>query len=264
MTSIDLSGRKAVVMAASRGLGRGVAAAFGAAGADVALCARNETSVSAAAAEIAAAHGVKAVGAAVDVTDGPALTAFIDEAAGRFGGLDILVTNAGGPPAGAFVDLDEDAWIRAFHLNLMSVVRAVRASLPHMRGRPGASVTCIVSSSVKIPIPHLVLSNTLRPGIVGLAKTLSLELASEGVRVNCLAPGRIDTERVRELDVVHAKNDGITPEAYRQRSEAGIPMGRYGHVDEFADAAVFLASDAARYVTGHTMFVDGGNTKTLL
>lgn len=259
----SLKGRVAVVMAASQGLGRAAARALARAGADVAVCARRPEVIADLARELEEAYGVEALAVAADVTDRPALEGFIRAAGERFGGIDVLVTNAGGPPAGRFVDLDDEAWARAVDLNLMSVVRAVRAALPFMRGRPGANVMCVVSSSVKAPIPRLVLSNTLRPGIVGLAKTLSLELAADGIRVNCLAPGRIDTERVRHLDAVHAEARGATQEEVRRASEASIPAGRYGEPEEFADVAAFLASDGARYVTGQTIFVDGGLVKTL-
>lgn len=258
-----LVGRKALVMAASQGLGAAVARAFAREGADVALCARRGDVVAAVAEDIAAQHGVQTYAAAVDVRDGAALAAFVANAAQNLGGLDILVTNAGGPPAGRFTDLDDEAWENAFRLNLQSVVRAVRAALPHLRQRRGASIACIVSSSVKTPIAQLVLSNALRPGIVGLAKTLSMELAGEGIRVNSVAPGRVDTERVRALDEVHARAHGRSAEEERRASEASIPMGRYGEPEEFADAVVFLASDDARYITGQTIFVDGGLVRTL-
>jgi 3-oxoacyl-[acyl-carrier protein] reductase len=155
-------------------------------------------------------------------------------------------------------------WLAGFELTLMSVVRAVRAALPWMEGQPGANVIAIVSSSAKVPIEDLVLSNAFRPAIVGLAKTLSQELAPRGVRVNSVAPGRIDTERVRHLDGVHGQRHGVTSDEWRRRSQATIPMGRYGTVEEFADAVAFLASDAARYVTGQCLFVDGGLTRTLM
>ena len=199
----------------------------------------------------------------MDVSDAEQLRAFVEEAGRRWGGLDVLVTNAGGPPAGRFVELELDAWTAAYHLNLRSVVVAVRSALPFLRGRSGASITCVVSSSVKTPIARLILSNTFRPGIVGLAKTLSAELAADGVRVNCVAPGRIDTERVRHLDALAAESRGSTAESVRAESERAIPLGRYGRPEDFAEVVAFLASDAARYVTGQTLVVDGGLSPTL-
>jgi 3-oxoacyl-[acyl-carrier protein] reductase len=261
---LDMSGKTALVMAASQGLGRGVAEALAAAGATLAICSRDDARIRAVGAEIAAAHGVEVLAQAADVGSESDLQAFVDAAGQRFGAIDVLVTNAGGPPAGRFVDLTDEQWSAAVAGNLLSVARAVRATLPYMRGRPGANIQCIVSSSVKAPIPQLVLSNALRPGIVGLAKTLSMELATDGIRVNCLAPGRIDTERVRHLDSVHGAAQGKSADEMRAASEATIPLGRYGHVPEFADVALWLASDGARYVTGQTIFVDGGLVKSLM
>jgi len=261
---LSLEGKTAVVLAASQGLGRGIAEAFAAAGARLAICSRREDVLGKVAADLHGRFGADVLARGVDVASEAELTAFIRDAGARFGGLDALVTNAGGPPAGDFDDLSDVQWTSAVDLVLLSVARSVRAALPFMAGRAGASITCVVSSSAKVPIPHLVLSNSLRPAIVGLAKSLSIELAPKGIRVNCLAPGRIDTERVRHLDHVHAEKTGVTPEAWRRQSEASIPWGRYGTPAEFADVALFLASDAARYVTGQTLFVDGGLTKTLL
>jgi len=261
---IDMQGRGAIVMAGSQGLGRGIARALAAAGARVAIGSRDPGRIEEAARAIADETGAEVRPFVVDVSVRAQVEAFVRDAAAWLGGVDMLITNAGGPAAGAFEDLTDEQWLAAVDGNLLSVARAVRAALPHMKGRPGASITCVVSSSVKVPIPHLALSNALRPAIVGLAKTLSQELAAEGIRVNCLAPGRIDTERVRHLDRVHAAKTGTTPEAFRATSEASIPFGRYGDVAEFADVALFLASDAARYVTGQTIFVDGGLVRTLM
>jgi 3-oxoacyl-[acyl-carrier protein] reductase len=260
----SFAGRTVLVLAASQGLGRGIAEAFAAQGARLAICSRREEAIAEVAVDLHARFGVDVLARAVDVAKPGELEAFVKDAGARFGGLDVLVTNAGGPPAGDFGDVSDAAWLGAIDLVLLSVARAVRAALPFLAGRPGASILSVVSSSAKVPIPHLVLSNALRPAIVGLAKSLSLELAPQGIRVNCLAPGRIDTERVRHLDQVHAQKTGVTAEAWRQQSEASIPWGRYGTTAEFADVALFLASDAARYVTGQTLFVDGGLVKTLL
>lgn len=261
---LSLEGKTAVVLAASQGLGRGIAEAFAAAGARLAICSRREEAIGEVAADLHARYGTDVLARAVDVASEAELTAFIKDAGARFGGLDVLVTNAGGPPAGDFDDVSDGQWQGAVDLVLLSVARAARAALPFLQGRAGASITCVVSSSVKVPIPHLVLSNALRPAIVGLAKSLSLELAPRGIRVNCLAPGRIDTERVRHLDGVTAGKAGVSVDDARRQAEASIPWGRYGTTAEFADVALFLASDAARYVTGQTLFVDGGLVKTLM
>lgn len=257
---LELRGKKALVLAASRGLGRAIADALAAEGVDLALCSRDAARLETAAGELRARYGVAVHARALDVRAGQALADFVAWAGQRLGGIDVLVTNAGGPPAGGFEAQADEAWQAAFELNLLSVVRAVRAALPFMRGRPNASICCVVSSSVKVPIADLVLSNSLRPAVVGLAKTLSLELAP-AIRVNCVAPGRIDTERVQELDRFHAQAAGITPAEQQVRSAALIPLGRYGEPGEFASAVVFLASAAARYVTGQTWLVDGGATR---
>jgi len=264
MQERGLLGRGAVVLAASQGLGRAVAEGLARQGAHLALCSRDAGAIQRVGDEIAGRHGVPVWAAVVDVTRGADLEAFVSEAGQRLGGLHTLVTNSGGPKAGAATAMSDAEWEAGFNLTLMSVVRAVRAALPWMEGRPGANIVSIVSSSAKVPIEDLVLSNAFRPAIVGLAKTLSLELAPRGIRVNSVAPGRIDTERVRHLDGVHGQRHGVSAEDWRQRSEASIPLGRYGTVEEFADAVVFLASDAARYVTGQCLFVDGGLTRTLL
>ncbi len=259
----QLTGKNAVVLAASRGLGRAIASALAAEGANVAICARSADQVHDLAEELAYDYGVKTYSMKADVSDGAALARFIDSAAQSFGGIDVLVTNCGGPAAGSFSDFDDAAWLEAFNLVLMSVVRSVRAALPHMEGREDPSITCVISSSAKVPIDGLLLSNVLRPGIVGLAKSLSLELAGRGVRVNCLAPGRIDTERVRELDQIGAEKAGTDVATVLEERKRSIPFGRYGEPEELARCAVFLASKAASYVSGQSLFVDGGATRSL-
>ena len=261
--NIELTGRRAIVLAASRGLGRAIAEAFAAAGAQLAICSRDEAVIDVLAAELAGEHGSEPFAAAANVADKDSLESFIRAAANHMGGLDILVTNAGGPAAGEFEQLDEGAWATAFELTLMSVVRAVKVALPFMKRSRGGSILSIVSSSVKVPIPSLILSNVFRPGIVGLAKSLSQELAAYGICVNTLAPGRIDTQRLREIDEVHAERAGEAVEDVVQRWESTIPLGRYGRPEELANAALFLVSDVARYITGQTIFIDGGLTPTL-
>jgi 3-oxoacyl-[acyl-carrier protein] reductase len=265
---LGLGGRTALVMAATRGLGRAVAEGLAAEGCDVAICARDHDAALQAAAEIATRHGVRAYGEGVDVSDAAALQAFVEEVGRRFDGIDVLVTNAGGPPSKPFVELDDATWREATELTLWSVVRAVQAALPHMGGLDGRegfapSITAIVSSTAKSPKPNMVLSNSLRPAIVGLMRTLAIELAERGVRANCVAPGKIDTERVQHLDGLRAERGGVPPDAIREASERVIPAGRYGEPSEFADAVVWLASARARYVTGQTVFVDGGMTQAL-
>ena len=258
-----LTGKNVLVLAASRGLGSAIACALAAEGANVAICARTAEEVHDLAEEMSYDYGVKTFSMKADVSDAAQLARFVDDAAKSFGGIDVLVTNCGGPAAGSFADFDDQAWQGAVDLVLMSVVRAVRAALPHMEGRGDPSIICVISSSAKVPIDGLLLSNVLRPAIVGLAKTLSLELAERGVRVNCLAPGRIDTERVRELDEICAEKAGKDVETVLEERKRSIPFGRYGEPEELARCAVFLASKAASYLSGQSLFVDGAATRSL-
>jgi 3-oxoacyl-[acyl-carrier protein] reductase len=176
----------------------------------------------------------------------------------QHGGLDIVVHNAGGPPAGPFESINEEQWHRAIEQNLMSYVRIVRAAAPEMRRARWGRILTIASSSIKQPIPNLVLSNALRTGVWGLAKTLSRELAPDGILVNVIAPGRIQTERIEELDQANARASGKPIEEVKRASVASIPLGRLGHPDELANLVAFLASDAASYITGQAIMIDGG------
>lgn len=258
---LGLHGRKGVVLAASRGLGRAIALELAREGAALAIASRNEARIAEAADAIAAETGRRPLHRVVDVTQKEPLEAFIRESAEALGGLHMLVCNAGGPPAGRFDQLDDEAWIQAFNLNLMSVVRAIRAARPYLEAE-GGSILIITSMSVKQPLPGLILSNAFRPAVTGLAKTLSQELAPR-IRINCLAPGRLDTERVRELDAIKAEQSGIPVEEVRRQTAAAIPLGRYGDPAELGRLAAFLLSDAASYVTGQTILVDGGLSVTL-
>lgn len=260
---LGLEGRVAAVAAASAGLGKAVAAALAAEGARVALCSRVLDRASAAADEIAAATGADTLAIQADVALPEDAARFVAETAAWGGRLDVLVTNAGGPPPGTFDELSDEQWQRAFELNLLSAVRLVRAAAPHMRANGWGRVVMIVSTSVKAPIPGLLLSNSVRAGVVGLAKTLATELAPENILVNCILPGRLDTDRVRSLDADRARRTGRSVEETRAQQEAGIPLARYGEPRELADLAAFLASERASYITGTAIQVDGGALPSL-
>ena len=260
---LGLSGQRALVTAASGGLGFATARALAAEGARVVLCSRDEGRAHDAAARIAEETGADVRALVADVAVAADLERLVGDAAEQLGGLDVLVNNAGGPPPGSFEALDDSHWERGFELTLMSVVRGFRHALPHFRAAGGGSVLTLLSSSVKQPIPNLLLSNVYRPGLVGLTKSLAIDHAAEGVRVNGLAPGRISTDRTIELNAALAKRQGTTPEAVMEASLKAIPMGRLGTPEEFARVAAFLVSPAASYVTGHVMIADGGSVRAL-
>jgi 3-oxoacyl-[acyl-carrier protein] reductase len=255
---MGLRGRVAAVAAASSGLGRAVAQGLAEEGARVALCSRDEARARAAAEDIARSTGVETMAIVADVSRSEDAGRFVREAAHRWGRLDVLVTNAGGPPPGSFDELDDAAWQRAFELNLLSTARLIRAALPHMRAGGWGRVVTITSTSVKAPIGGLLLSNSIRAGVVGLVKTLSVELAPENILVNNVCPGRLDTDRVRSLDEDRARRTGRSVEEIRQENEARIPLGRLGDPRELANLVVFLCGEPASYITGTTIQVDGG------
>jgi 3-oxoacyl-[acyl-carrier protein] reductase len=258
---MGLKDRVALVAAASEGLGYGVARALAADGARVSLCSRRPEAVQAAADRLAADTGAQIMGVPCDVTDAAALTAWIAQTVNAWGRVDALLVNAGGPPAGLFVDLTDAQWQAAFELNLLSAVRLIRAALPHMG--PGSAILTITSSSAVEPIARLALSNVMRAGVAGLVKTLADELAPRGIRVNNLLPGRLDTARVAALDHNTADKLGISFDEARAQAVAKIPLGRLGSTDEFGAAAAFLLSPAAAYITGASLRVDGGMMRSV-
>jgi 3-oxoacyl-[acyl-carrier protein] reductase len=260
---LGIEGKVAMVAAASQGLGFAIAQALAAEGARVSIAARQPETIGAAAARIAQLTGAQVMSSVADVASAAAIEAWHSATVERFGGVDLLVTNSGGPPAGPASGFDDAAWRNAFELLLMSAVRTVRTVLPSMEARGGGSILMLTSSSVKNPIPNLGLSNVLRPAVSALVKTLADEFAPRKIRVNQLVPGRISTERLTYLDNANAKRAGITLEEQRKRSTGAIPMGRYGEPAEFARAAAFLLSDAAAYITGATLQVDGGAIRSV-
>jgi 3-oxoacyl-[acyl-carrier protein] reductase len=259
---LGLKGKVAMVSGASRGLGFAVAEALAREGATVSISSSNQASIDEAAKRLST--GAPVMAAVVDVRNADQITAWAKQTIDRFGGVDMLFANAGGPPAGSTLAFDDAAWQNAVDLLLFSSIRMIRAVVPSMKQRGGGSILVTTSSSVKEPIPNLALSTVIRAGVSALAKTLSLELAADRIRVNQIIPGRIDTDRVRHLDEINAKKAGITPEQAKTRSIAAIPWGRYGEPPEYGRVAAFLLSEAAAYVTGATLPVDGGAMKCVL
>ena len=261
---LGLTDKVAMVGGASRGLGFAVARALAAEGAHVVIASRDADALDRAAAAINAGTGGRALAVPADLSKAEAVAGWVAATTGRFGGVDLLFANTGGPPAGTALSFDDDAWQAAFDLLLMSVIRTVRLVVPAMRARGGGAILVGTSSTVKEPSPSLALSNVMRAGVTALVKTLSLELARDQIRVNTLLPGRISTDRLLELDELHARKAGIGLAEQQQRGAAAIPIGRYGAPDDFGRAGAFLLSDAASYITGASLQVDGGLIRGLL
>jgi 3-oxoacyl-[acyl-carrier protein] reductase len=257
---LGLRGKTAIVAAASKGLGKGVARALAAEGANVVMFSRDEAAIGAAAAEVqlTAADGAQVVGLAADVTHQADLERVVETTVGRFSGVDIVFNNAGGPKPGMFDTLSDADWQAALELNLMSAIRLTRLCLTGMRARHWGRVITSTSSSVKQPLPTLMLSNAVRSATTAWSKTLADQVAQDGITVNTLAPGRIGTERLRQIDDDLAQRQGRTRADVERDSLSTIPLGRYGLPEEFGAAAAFLASEPAAYITGVTLLVDGG------
>jgi 3-oxoacyl-[acyl-carrier protein] reductase len=261
---LGLKDKRAFVAGSSRGLGFATALTLAREGCQVAVNSREEEKAKAAAEKITNETGTQAVGVAGDVSDAETAETLIKSAVDALGGLDILITNAGGPPAGSFELFDEETWQKAVDTSFMSHVRLIRAALPHLRKSSAASVLTVTSYTVKQPIPNLVLSNSVRAATVGLTKSLALELGKENIRFNSILPAWTQTERVEELMAFRAKNNNTTVEEQIAQLTAEIPLGRMGQPQEFANAAVFLVSPAASFVHGVMLPVDGGIIKATL
>ena len=261
--NLGLKDKVIMVAAASKGLGYGIAQAVAREGATVSIGSRTEVDILATAASLRAETGASTLGCVLDARDPASIRSWAEATVAQFGGVDGLVVNAGGPPAGGFDDFDDAAWHAAFELTLLSSVRMIRTALPHLRARGGGSILAVTSSSVKEPIDILLLSNVMRSGVVSLLKSLSRELAPEQIRVNNLVPGRILTDRVKSLDGIGAEKAGRSVAEQQAIQEKQIPWGRYGTIEEFGRAGAFLLSDAASYITGETLIVDGGAMKTV-
>jgi 3-oxoacyl-[acyl-carrier protein] reductase len=252
---LGLRGARALVGGGSGGLGGGIAKVLVDEGARVALIGRPSDRLSDRAADL----GSLAVPADLSSPDGPGSA--VDAAVEAFGGLDLLVVNSGGPPPGRFEDLDEQAWTKALDGTVWSAIRLLKAALPHLRQGHDPAILVILSSSVREPIPGLTTSNLTRPGLVGLIKSLVEEIAP--VRINGLAPGRIATDRIGQLDGVRSATTGVPVEEIQRRTIERIPLGRYGDPAELGRIGVFLLSPAASYITGAIVPVDGGMIRAL-
>ncbi|WP_339145505.1 MULTISPECIES: SDR family oxidoreductase [unclassified Sutcliffiella] len=259
---LKLRGKTALVLASSQGLGKAIAASFVQEGVNVVLASRNEKKLLEVESELKDLDCGHVSYIPTDITDPSQIKQAVQHALDTYGQLDILVNNAGGPPAGSFEQITDDQWQQAFELNLLSYIRTIREALPHLK-KNGGKIINIASSSIKEPIPGLLLSNTFRTGIVGLTKTLASELAKDNILINTVAPGRIATDRVAFLDEVNAEKQGITKTEMEEKVKAGIPLGRYGEPEEFAKVVTFLVSDANSYMTGSSFLVDGGMVKSI-
>lgn len=261
---LQLTGKVALVTGASRGLGYATASTLAREGCRVTVNSRSEENAKAAAEKIMAETGTQAIGLAGDVSEVGVAEKLVEGTANTFGSLDLLVTNAGGPSAGAFESFDEEAWQRAIDLSFTSHVRLIRSALPYLRKSSIPSVLTITSYTVKQPLPNLVLSNSIRMATIGLTKSLALELGVDGIRFNSILPAWTETERVVELMTVRAKANKTTVQEETEKQSAQSPFGRMGRPEEFANAAVFLLSPAASYITGVMLSVDGGMYKGTL
>ncbi|MBM3178912.1 MAG: SDR family oxidoreductase [Chloroflexi bacterium] len=258
---LKLKDKRALVSGSSRGLGYAAALVLAKEGCKVAINGRDEAKIKSVADRLSKETGTRVIGLAGDVGLLDIPEKLIQQTVDAFGGLDILITNAGGPPSGSIDSLNEAAWQKGIDLCLMAHVRLIKAALPYLRKSTAASILTITSYSVKQPIANLLLSNSIRSATIGLTKTLALELGKEGIRVNSILPGWTETERVAELMTARATANSTTVEEETHKQSEQSPLGRLGQPEEFANAAVFLVSPAASYITGVMLSVDGGMYK---
>jgi len=260
---LGLAGRVAIVAGASKGLGRAIALTLAREGAHVVLCARSHERLVDTAKFIEERFPVAALPLVADLRKIGDIDRVVDGALEKFDRVDILLNNAGGPPPKSFEESTSEDWEKALELNFLAGMRLIQRVLPPMKARRWGRIINILSSGLKQPIDGLIQSNAARAAVAGAAKTLSREVAAHGILVNNVCPGRIQTERVNEVDAATARRRGLSEEEVRRESCREIPMGRYGQPEEFANAVVFLASECASYVTGSTLQVDGGYIRSL-
>lgn len=261
--NLGLQNRSVIVAASSDGIARSAAEKFAAEGANVAMCSRDAARLNAAAARIRDSYGAQVLAEPLDVTDAAAVEEFVKHVAREFGGVDVCVTNAGGPPAKMFFATTTEEWHRAMELNFMSVIYFARAVLPWMQKKQWGRLVTITSITVRQPVTDLIYSNAVRAGVLGLIKSLSNEFGKDGITVNNVGPGYTATERLRQLIAKRSQELGMSAEEFASKLGAEAPLKRVAQPEEVADAIVWLASDRASYITGHTLLVDGGLFKGL-
>jgi len=258
---LGLKGRVAVVAGSTKGIGRATAEGLAAEGAKVVVNGRDPQGCARVAAEIAAKAGAQVVGVAADVATAEGAEALIHRAHAAFGGVDVLVTNAGGPRPGGFDELADADYLEGFHLNFLSTVRMIRAALPHMRAQRWGRIINLQSTAIKEPVPLVTLTNSIRPGVTGLAKDLAGHLGPEQITVNTILSGPVMTDRLRTTTAARAAKAGISEDEQWKRYLELVPLGRFGKPEDVAAMIVFLASEAAGWITGTVIQVDGGRIR---
>jgi 3-oxoacyl-[acyl-carrier protein] reductase len=260
---LGLKNRNVIVAASSDGIARAAAEKFAAEGARVAMCSRDAAKLNAAAAQIRELYSAQVLAEPLDVTDEKAVEKFVEHVAQQFGGVDVCVTNAGGPPPKMFFATTSEEWRRSLELNFMSVIYFARAVLPWMQKKHWGRLVTLTSITVRQPVPDLIYSNAVRAGVLGLIKSLSNEFGKDGITVNNVGPGYTATERLKQLISKRSQELAINPAEFESRLGAESPLKRVGQPEEIADAIVWLASERASFITGQTLLVDGGVFKGL-
>jgi 3-oxoacyl-[acyl-carrier protein] reductase len=260
---LGLKNRNVIVAASSDGIARASAEKFAAEGANVAMCSRDAKKLNLAAAQIREQYGARVIAEPLDVTDEAAVEKFVKQVAQEFGGVDVCVTNAGGPPPKMFFATTSEEWHRSIELNFMSVIYFARAVLPWMQKNQWGRLVTITSITVRQPVSDLIYSNAVRAGVLGLIKSLSNEFGKDGITINNVGPGFTATERLKQLIAKRSKEMGISPADFEATLGVDAPLKRVGQPEEVADAIVWLASERASFITGQTLLVDGGLFKGL-